>query len=83
MSYCGYVRARVSHVQQEDVEGRTVVVDQAFHISHDLGIATMDDLGHYLQRFELIVLFVGSCRLRIENEGDCKQALKRREEESG
>jgi hypothetical protein len=55
-------------------EGRrrhTVVADHTLHISHDLGIATMYDLGHYLQRFELIVLFVGSCRLRIENKGDC------------
>ena len=37
---------------------RTVVIDQAFNISHDFCITAIDNLGHSLKRLDFIALIV-------------------------
>lgn len=44
----------------------TMIIDQCFNVSHDLGIAIMTALGHGGQLSSAFIL--GYCRLRMEDE---------------
>lgn len=60
----------------ERLARHTVIVDQSFYISHDLGVSPVGGLSHGLEGLDLISPFVCGCRLRVQNERDRQQALR-------
>lgn len=54
-----------------------MVLDQAFHIPHDLAIAPVDKLSHGLQRLDPVAVVVRGRGLRRQDKGNSQESLKR------
>lgn len=52
-----------------------MVVDEFFHITHNLSISPVSGGGHLRQ--EATTLIVGCCRLRMQHEGNGQQCLEK------
>lgn len=52
-----------------------MIVDYVFHITHNFSVSTLGNAGLLMDG--LCILLENGCWLRVQNKGDCEEALRK------